>query len=124
MILGVRDFFYNVSDMTRACEFYGWLLGTPPAHSSDYFSIFAVPGGNFALHWSEGPAVPHIPRDDHGTSAGGTITFESDDIAADRKRLESRGVKILGEADAPWGHMLVFEDPDGNVAKLMRPKAH
>jgi len=26
------------------------------------------------------------------------------------------------QADAPWGHMLVFEDLDGNVLKLMKPK--
>ncbi|WP_413943246.1 VOC family protein [Bdellovibrio sp. HCB-162] len=36
--------------------------------------------------------------------------------------LDCHGVKILGEDDQPWGHMLVFEDPDGNVLKLMNPK--
>jgi len=38
------------------------------------------------------------------------------------KRIELFGCKILGEADQPWGHILVFEDPDGNVLKLMNPK--
>jgi hypothetical protein len=40
----------------------------------------------------------------------------------DRARIERCGGKILGEADQDWGHMLVFEDVDGNVIKLMKPK--
>lgn len=29
---------------------------------------------------------------------------------------------LLGEQDEHWGHMLVFEDLDGNVLKLMHPQ--
>lgn len=80
-------------------------------------------GVNVGLHATEkGESVPSIPRDSHGAYAGGTLTLKSTDIAEDKKLLEGIGTKILGEADAPWGHMLVFEDPDGNVLKLMRPK--
>jgi predicted enzyme related to lactoylglutathione lyase len=66
--------------------------------------------------------VPAVPRDAHGARAGATLTLRSTDIAADRARIERAGAKILGAADEPWGEMLVFEDPDGNVLKLMKPK--
>ena len=49
--------------------------------------------------------------------AGATLTLKSNNVTEDRKRIESFGCKILGEADQPWGHMLVFEDPDGTVLK-------
>jgi predicted enzyme related to lactoylglutathione lyase len=32
------------------------------------------------------------------------------------------GGKWVTEELVPWGHMLIFEDPDGNVLKLMQPK--
>jgi predicted enzyme related to lactoylglutathione lyase len=122
MITGVQDFYYNVSDMKRATEFYSTLLGKKPSYSTDHFTVFDVGGLRFAIHWAEGDSIPKIGRDSHGAFAGGTITFASDDIPSDRKRLEQLGCKILGEADQPWGHMLVFEDADGNVLKLMKAK--
>ncbi|MEZ4741067.1 MAG: hypothetical protein R3B45_01225 [Bdellovibrionota bacterium] len=39
-----------------------------------------------------------------------------------REKLEQAGAKILGTANEPWGNMVVFEDPDGNVLKLMESK--
>ena len=74
------------------------------------------------LHWAEGKEIPMTPRDSHGQDSGGTLTFHSDNIAEDRKKIEVAGGKILGDADQTWGHMLVFEDLDGNVLKLMKPK--
>ena len=67
-------------------------------------------------------AIPHVPRASHGAHAGATLTLKSNNIAEDRKKIEAFGVKILGEADQPWGHVLVFEDLDGSVLKLMNPK--
>jgi predicted enzyme related to lactoylglutathione lyase len=123
MVNGVQDFYYNVSDMRRSVEFYSELFGRGPVYRNDHFSVFSIAGFRFAVHWTGGKPVPSIGRDGHGSYAGGTVTFASDDVAADRKRIEKMGAKVLGEVDEPWGHMLVFEDPDGNVAKLMRPKA-
>lgn len=48
--------------------------------------------------------------------------YYSDNIAEDKEKVQKAGGKILGEADQAWGHILVFEDPDGNVLKLMNPK--
>ena len=43
-------------------------------------------------------------------------------VAEDRRKIEEAGGKTLGEANQDWGHLLVFEDLDGNVLKLMNPK--
>jgi predicted enzyme related to lactoylglutathione lyase len=72
---------------------------------------------NLGLHWTAGAAIPTTSRDSHGQNCGGTLTFDSDNIIEDKERIEKAGGKILGEADQPWGHMLVFEDLDGNVLK-------
>jgi hypothetical protein len=53
---------------------------------------------------------------------GGTLTLSSNDVSGDRKILEEAGSKILGELDESWGHMLIFEDLDGNVLKLQNAK--
>lgn len=121
MITGFRDIYYNVTDMKRAVAFYR-ALGLEPAYEDDYWTTMTMGALNLGLHWSEGESIPSTPRDSHGQACGGTLTLQSDDIKADRKLLESLEAKILGEADAPWGHMLVFEDLDGNVLKLMNPK--
>lgn len=70
----------------------------------------------------EGEEIVRVPRDSHGVHGQATLTLKSNNVPEDRKLIEDHGGKILGEDDAPWGHMLVFEDPDGNVLKLMRAK--
>src|SRR4051794_20226432 len=121
MITGVQDIYYSVTDTTRAVRFYTEALGLKLVNAGDYWVALDCHGVRVGLH-PEGKPIPHVPRDSHGAHAGGTLTLKSDNIAEDRKRLEKFGAKILGEADQDWGHMLVFEDPDGNVLKLMRPK--
>ena len=77
---------------------------------------------NLGLHGSQRGDIPVTPRDSHGREYGGTLTFISNDITQDRRIIEQAGGQILGGADEAWGQMLVFEDPDGNVFKLMKPK--
>ena len=38
----------------------------------------------------------------------------------DRKSYEEAGAIILGELNEPSEHMLIFQDPDGNVLKLQK----
>ena len=122
MINGYKDFYYNVTDMNRATKFYTEALGMKKAFGDKYWTSMNVGNLNLGLHWTEGESIPLTPRDSHGQSNGGTLTFQSDNIAEDRKKIEQAGGKILGESNQAWGHMLVFEDLDGNVLKLMNPK--
>ncbi len=122
MIKGYRDFYYNVKDMNKSIEFYSQALGMNKTYGHEYWTTMTIGNLNLGLHWTEGAEVPTTDRDSHGQNCGGTLTLDSDNIADDRKKIEQAGGKILGEADQPWGHMLVFEDIDGNVLKLMKSK--
>ncbi|MBT3584712.1 MAG: VOC family protein [Halobacteriovoraceae bacterium] len=122
MISGVHDIYYNVSDMNRAVQFYSDALNMKVGYQSEQWTSLETEGVMIGLHWTEGPSVPTFPRDSHGAQCGGTLTLKSDDIKSDRESLEKSGAKILGESDERWGHMLIFEDPDGNVLKLQNAK--
>ena len=60
--------------------------------------------------------LPVTSESDHWT------TLRVDDIRATVARLQAAVVKFLGPIDdASWGRTVPFEDPDGNVLKLMQP---
>lgn len=121
MITGIQDVYYSVTQPKRAIKFYTEGLGMKLIEESEYWIALDCYGVRIGLHPEDNP-IPKVPRDSHGAHAGATLTLKSNNVPEDRKRLESLGAKILGEADQDWGHMLVFEDPDGNVLKLMNPK--
>ena len=122
MITGYRNFYYNVQDMGRAVLFYQTALRMTKAYGDEYWTAMTVGNLQLGLHWTEGTPVPLTPRDAHGQNAGGTLTLSSSNIAEDRLQIELAGGKILGETNQQWGHMLIFEDLDGNVLNLMNPK--
>jgi catechol 2,3-dioxygenase-like lactoylglutathione lyase family enzyme len=121
MITGIQDIYYSVTQPERAVKFYTEALGMKLISKDDYWIALECAGVRIGLHPEEN-AIPRVPRDSHGAHAGATLTLKSDDIAQDKARLVKAGAVILGDSDQPWGHMLVFEDPDGNVLKLMNPK--
>lgn len=122
MIKGYADFHYYVADMSRGVQFYSQALGLNKIYGHEHWSTLTLGNLTLGLHWTGGHPVPQTPRDSHGQNCGGTLTLHSDDIPGDKEKILKAGGKVLGEADQPWGHMLVFEDLDGNVLKLMRPK--
>jgi catechol 2,3-dioxygenase-like lactoylglutathione lyase family enzyme len=122
MINGVQDIYYNVSNMDESVKFYSEILGMEVISKDQYWTNLSCGGVKIGLHWTEGGPVPPIKKDSHGAHCGGTLTLKSTDVEADKKMLEDAGVEILGNADAPWGKMVVFTDIDGNVLKLMQPK--
>ena len=120
-IKGIRSFHYMTNKLEEAKKFYIEALGFELDYEQPGWTTFKMDGVQVALHPEE-QKIPEIPRDPHGAHAGGCLTLTSDNIPEDRKRLEKFGAKILGESDESWGHLLVFEDPDGNVLSLMNPK--
>jgi len=123
MITGVQDIYYNVSDMKKSILFYTEALQMKLMYSADGWTSLRCGDVQIGLHpLEEGEKIYLLPRDSHGVCAQATLTLKSTDVSEDKKRIELHKGKILGEDDAPWGHMLVFEDPDGNVLKLMKPK--
>jgi catechol 2,3-dioxygenase-like lactoylglutathione lyase family enzyme len=121
MIGGVQDVYLNVSDMERAVAFYRDRLGMTVLDTSPWWSSLDCGGVRIGLHGTGGEAVPRVPRDAHGAHTGATLTLCSTDLEGDAKDLGDCGATLLGRADEAWGRMLVFEDPDGNVLKLLQP---
>ncbi len=120
-ITGIRSFHYNTNKPELAKNFYIKAFGFQLDYESPGWIALKMDGVQVALH-PENTPVAKIPCDDHGAHAGGCLTLESNDIKADRIRLQSLGAEILAESDEPWGHMLTFKDLDGNFLKLMNPK--
>ncbi len=120
MIIGVQDVYYNVQNMDRAVAFYRDVLGLKVQYQNEYWTSLEVGGVQVGLHWTEGGPVPHIPRDSHGAHAGATQTLKTNSLNEDEKFLKSKNVKALGRINAEWGNLFIFEDPDGNVLKLMQ----
>jgi catechol-2,3-dioxygenase len=122
MICGVQDIYMNVTNMEKATAFYCEALGMKVIQKDQYWTSLDCHGTRIGLHWTEGQSIPSIPKDEHGVHAGATLTLRSDNIAEDKAKLEKNRAIIIGESDAPWGHMVVVEDLDGNVLKLMNAK--
>lgn len=120
MITGIKDVYYNVSDMDKAIQFYTQILGLKVASKNDYWTSLTLSGIEVGLHWTEGEPVPEIPYDNHGVHCGATLTLSSDNIDKDKQSLIDNQVEIIGESNEDWGKIVVFKDMDGNILKLMQ----
>ncbi|MGZ3687847.1 MAG: VOC family protein [Bdellovibrionota bacterium] len=120
MIIGIQDVYYNAENMERAVAFYRDVLGMTVKYADKWWATMEIGGISVGLHWTEGKPVAHVPRDAHGAHGGASLTLKSTDVDADEKKLVARDVRILGKIDAAWGKLVVFEDTEGNVLKLMQ----
>ncbi len=123
MIVGVQDLYYNVQDMQRAATFYKGTLGLKLVSESEHWTAFDVGGVRVGLHWTGGTPVLRVPMSKSGVQPGATLTFRVSNIHAAVDRLQSAGVKFVGKLlEESWGSVAAFEDPDGNILKVMEPK--
>lgn len=120
MITGVQDVYYTVRDMNRAVAFYRDVLGLQPVYVSEHWSAFDVGGVRLGLHLGEGEPPPG-----RADGAGGAVvTFRVPDLRAAVERLRGLGVVFLGDLlEETYGALIACRDPDGNVFKLMEPRA-
>ena len=121
MVIDVQDVYFNVPEMAPAVQFYRDVLGLTVTDEDPHFTGLDAGGVRVGLHWTGGKPVPTVPHDAHGAHAGATITFRVADIAAAKDQLVANGVHILGSSNNPWGKIVVFKDPAGNILKLMQP---
>src|SRR5438132_9973718 len=132
-VLGIDTIAIVVSDRHKAIRWYRDVLGLEVAYIGPRISnvdptVQGTPED--AGHWIEmGPRRPetrvHVCQME-ATEPGPTgITFLTDDILADYKRLRARGVEFpLPPEKMEWGEWLgQFADPDGNVFDLKQPIA-
>jgi len=110
---------YPVRDMPRARAFYEETLGLGPSGSGAQspWVEFDLPGGGCLAITTVTPNAP-------SASAGGTIAFEVDDLAATVADLKAKGVAFAAEGiESPVCHMAIVKDPDGNAIILHKLKS-
>jgi predicted enzyme related to lactoylglutathione lyase len=107
-----------VTDIKRAREFYGGVLGfNPTMESADGMWIeYEIDNGTFAVGCYDEQWKP--------SKDGTGIAFEVDDFDAEIARLKSPGVKFsLEPMPAPVCHFAIISDPDGNNIFIHKRKA-
>ncbi|MEE9397908.1 MAG: DUF1573 domain-containing protein [Methylococcales bacterium] len=106
------DYVYPVIDMDRAKAFYGNFLGEPEI-STSLRTTWRL--GRPRFHLDTGKLAGFVKRR-NGLPNGYAIIYTTDDISAERARLESLGVDIGTEVLTDWGPdpYFVAMDPVGN----------
>ena len=104
---GVSFFVYPVTDMMRACAFYGGVLGlTETLRRGDRYVEFDIGTATIALSAALEGCVP-------GTS--GAAALETEEFEAVVSHLQRNGVKFLfGPLDTGDCHFARFLDSEGN----------
>ena len=122
MISGLQDVYVNVASMERAISFYQDVLGLRLVEEGDHWSAFDLGGVRFGLQWTGGKDVEAVPVGANGPEAGTVLTMRVRDLFTAVDHLTDLGVRFLGEIESHgWGSVIAFQDPDGNVLKLMQP---
>jgi catechol 2,3-dioxygenase-like lactoylglutathione lyase family enzyme len=121
MLDGIAYTTVFVSDQDRALDFYEKVLGFQrkfdnPTPDGPRFLTVGLPNQEFQLVlWPGTPGHPQ-PLKSH---TPGAYTIDTEDCRKAYETLKSRGVKFDTEVlEYPWGHIAVFEDPDGNRLQL------
>ncbi len=109
MIRRIWDITFTVSDLNRAVEFYGKVLGLQEKYRFHDYAGFDCGGVEIGLKtWGE----LEPPR-----AGEPGLNFLIDDLDAFRGTLEAKGVRIVKPPEnAQWGaRFMLFADPDGNI---------
>lgn len=118
LVTGVDFVSLPTTDLPRAMEFYGTVLGLErsslwqPPGQEPLGAEFETGTVTIALIVAERLGMPFQPNKV-------PIAFRVDDVAAARAELESRGVTFVSDIiDSGVCHQAIFQDPDGNALDL------
>jgi predicted enzyme related to lactoylglutathione lyase len=118
LVTGVDFVSVPTTDLARAREFYGSVLGLEagnvwePPGQEPLGAEFETGTVTIALIASEGIGIEVKP-------IVVPIAFHVDDVEAARTELEAQGVEFRGDTlDSGVCHMANFTDPDGNALML------
>ncbi|MGB0035448.1 MAG: VOC family protein [Candidatus Acidiferrales bacterium] len=103
---------FSVNDFEKAKKFYGETLGMKKTLEMEQWAEFADAEGEASIGVA---AAAHA-----GKEPGATIVLRVEDIARERKRLESSGVQFEGKMEEIPGvvKLATFRDPSGNRLQL------
>jgi len=127
---GILEAALYVTDLEKAEEFYGGVLGLERIAKIDGRHVFFRCGDGVVLLFNaEATRVPpapdaRLPVPPHGATGPGHLCFRGteEEIARWKERLEGLGVEI--EADFEWpkgGRSIYFRDPSGNSIEFANP---
>jgi catechol 2,3-dioxygenase-like lactoylglutathione lyase family enzyme len=108
--------FVNISttDIERATDFYGNVLGLPEGKRWGNMPAVEYETGNLTIAVMQSDAFGIEPHTNTHP-----IEFHVDDFEAAKAELESRGVSFKGDVlDSGVCYQAFFEDPDGNALAI------
>lgn len=128
-IRGLRESALYTSDMARAADFFGRVLGLRELVATERLTAFDAGAGGVLLLFPQGGATGDVTTE-RGTIPGhdghGPLHMAFA-IAAEayedwREHLTEQGVPVRAEMQWPaGGRSLYFDDPDGHVLELATP---
>ncbi len=106
---------FSTKDFEETKKFYADVLGLNEIFGTQGWAEFAEAKGDVSIGLA---ANPHA-----GKEPGATIVLQVPDMDAERKRLESRGVKFEGKTEEIPGivKLATFRDPSANRLQLAQP---
>jgi glyoxylase I family protein len=113
-LTGIHHSSILVTDMARARQFYGEILGLPEVERPANFTTPVV--------WFEvGDEHVHlIPSDHPDTESPRHFALHVDDAPAAREYLRSRGIAVQETVPIPGADRFFIHDPDGNMLELIQ----
>ncbi|HHY87204.1 MAG TPA: VOC family protein [Verrucomicrobia bacterium] len=115
---GVR---YQVSDVTRAIEFYTERLGFKLEHQAvPAFANVSLGGLALLLSGPQASGSRPMPDGERQTPGGwNRIVLRVENLPACIERLKEAGLRFRNEVvTGPGGRQIQLEDPDGNAIEL------
>jgi catechol 2,3-dioxygenase-like lactoylglutathione lyase family enzyme len=108
MIFGAHTILYS-ADADADRRFLREVLGFTAVDAGHGWLIFALPPGEAAVH----PA---------GEGGRAELYLMSNDLPADMRALEAKGVKFSSTSDERWGSVTKFRLPGGGEIGLYQPR--
>jgi catechol 2,3-dioxygenase-like lactoylglutathione lyase family enzyme len=105
-----------VTDIDRATDFYGHILGLPLDPNSPHDDWVEYEAGNVTL----AVMTPHTHGSEFVPLPPGTLAFRVPDVAEAKAKLEAAGVEVNDVWDSGACRGAGFSDPDGNRILLHR----
>lgn len=108
-----------ITDMRRAVAFYQDVLGMEVKQRfGGLMAIMADKGqARLWLFNAQRAGIDWPPRDDHPT-----FVFFTDDFQRDYRRFEELGIPMRNLEEDPLGHIVMFQDSEGNLLELRQLK--
>ena len=99
-----------VTDIDRATDFYGRILGLPLSPNSPHDDWVEYEAGNVTL----AVMTPHTHDYEFTPLPPGTLALRVPDVAEAKAKLEAAGVEVNEMWDSGKCRGASFSDPDGN----------